>query len=145
LAKIGRNQPCPCGGGKKFKHCHGKFSGGGELPFPHDDVFQVKLQELEADDAQRQKQQGLGKPIISTDFQGQRVVAVGNRVYHSPKWKTFHDFLREYVFMVLGKEWTEKQRKKPPSKRHQIVSWFDQAMSDARKMAVEKMGCFRAL
>ena len=21
---IGRNQPCPCGSGKKFKHCHGK-------------------------------------------------------------------------------------------------------------------------
>ena len=22
----GRNQPCPCGSGKKFKHCHGQFS-----------------------------------------------------------------------------------------------------------------------
>ncbi len=22
--KIGRNQPCPCGSGKKYKHCHGK-------------------------------------------------------------------------------------------------------------------------
>jgi preprotein translocase subunit SecA len=22
--KVGRNQPCPCGSGKKFKHCHGK-------------------------------------------------------------------------------------------------------------------------
>ncbi len=23
-AKIGRNQACPCGSGKKYKHCHGK-------------------------------------------------------------------------------------------------------------------------
>jgi preprotein translocase subunit SecA len=23
-AKIGRNDPCPCGSGKKYKHCHGK-------------------------------------------------------------------------------------------------------------------------
>jgi uncharacterized protein YecA (UPF0149 family) len=23
--KIGRNTSCPCGSGKKFKHCHGKF------------------------------------------------------------------------------------------------------------------------
>ena len=23
--KTGRNQPCPCGSGKKFKHCHGKY------------------------------------------------------------------------------------------------------------------------
>ena len=24
--KIGRNQPCPCGSGKKYKHCHGKVN-----------------------------------------------------------------------------------------------------------------------
>jgi preprotein translocase subunit SecA len=23
--KVGRNEPCPCGSGKKFKHCHGRF------------------------------------------------------------------------------------------------------------------------
>lgn len=24
VKKIGRNEPCPCGSGKKYKHCHGK-------------------------------------------------------------------------------------------------------------------------
>ena len=24
--KVGRNEPCPCGSGKKFKHCHGKLA-----------------------------------------------------------------------------------------------------------------------
>ncbi len=24
--KVGRNEPCPCGSGKKYKQCHGKFS-----------------------------------------------------------------------------------------------------------------------
>ena len=23
--KVGRNEPCPCGSGKKYKHCHGRF------------------------------------------------------------------------------------------------------------------------
>ena len=23
--KVGRNETCPCGSGKKFKHCHGRF------------------------------------------------------------------------------------------------------------------------
>jgi preprotein translocase subunit SecA len=23
--RVGRNEPCPCGSGKKFKHCHGQF------------------------------------------------------------------------------------------------------------------------
>jgi len=26
LARVGRNDPCPCGSGKKFKHCHGKLA-----------------------------------------------------------------------------------------------------------------------
>ena len=24
--KVGRNEECPCGSGKKYKHCHGKFA-----------------------------------------------------------------------------------------------------------------------
>jgi preprotein translocase subunit SecA len=26
FARVGRNDPCPCGSGKKFKHCHGKLT-----------------------------------------------------------------------------------------------------------------------
>jgi preprotein translocase subunit SecA len=26
--KVGRNDPCPCGSGKKFKQCHGKLDSG---------------------------------------------------------------------------------------------------------------------
>ena len=24
--KVGRNAPCPCGSGRKYKHCHGRFA-----------------------------------------------------------------------------------------------------------------------
>ena len=27
--KVGRNEPCPCGSGKKYKHCHGTLSNAG--------------------------------------------------------------------------------------------------------------------
>jgi preprotein translocase subunit SecA len=26
VARVGRNDPCPCGSGKKYKHCHGQLS-----------------------------------------------------------------------------------------------------------------------
>ena len=26
--RVGRNDPCPCGSGKKYKHCHGKGGAG---------------------------------------------------------------------------------------------------------------------
>ncbi|HAD38824.1 MAG TPA: hypothetical protein DCF88_01720, partial [Plesiomonas shigelloides] len=25
--KVGRNEPCPCGSGKKYKQCHGVLQG----------------------------------------------------------------------------------------------------------------------
>jgi len=24
--RVGRNEPCPCGSGKKYKHCHGQLA-----------------------------------------------------------------------------------------------------------------------
>jgi preprotein translocase subunit SecA len=26
VPKVGRNDPCPCGSGKKYKHCHGRLA-----------------------------------------------------------------------------------------------------------------------
>ncbi|WP_415665627.1 SEC-C metal-binding domain-containing protein [Zymomonas mobilis] len=26
VGKISRNAPCPCGSGKRYKHCHGAFT-----------------------------------------------------------------------------------------------------------------------
>jgi preprotein translocase subunit SecA len=26
VPKVGRNDPCPCGSGKKYKQCHGKLA-----------------------------------------------------------------------------------------------------------------------
>ena len=26
LVKVGRNEDCPCGSGKKYKHCHGRYA-----------------------------------------------------------------------------------------------------------------------
>jgi preprotein translocase subunit SecA len=26
VPKVGRNDPCPCGSGKKYKHCHGAYA-----------------------------------------------------------------------------------------------------------------------
>jgi preprotein translocase subunit SecA len=32
--KVGRNDPCPCGSGKKYKQCHGKVQAGPPGPQP---------------------------------------------------------------------------------------------------------------
>src|SRR5271156_6979312 len=62
---------------------------------------------------QRERQQGLGKPIISAEVGGTRLVAIGNRLVYSEKFKTFQDFLGEYIKGVLGADWANPELKSP--------------------------------
>ena len=83
------------------------------------------MEEHQAAEMQRQQQQGLGKPIISEMFHGYRFVAVGNRLYYSNRWKTFHDFLDHYIKSVLGGEWGTEELQKPATERHPLLVWYE--------------------
>ncbi len=73
---------------------------------------------------QRERQQGLGKPIISAEVGGTRFVAIGNRLVYSEKFKTFHDFLGEYIKVILGVDWGNRELRKPLENRHLILQWY---------------------
>jgi hypothetical protein len=126
--KIGRNAPCPCGSGKKYKRCHGAIAEGGEtrqspLVMRMPPEVAGKVEELKAQQAQRELQQGRGRPIISTEARDHRVVAVGNRVFFSKGWRTFHDFLFHYIKEAVGREWGAAEQAKPLEQRHPIMQW----------------------
>ncbi len=95
------------------------------------------MRRAEAERKQREKQQVLGKPIISTEVAGNRVVAVGNTIYTSKRWKTFHDFLRQYLIDKLGPEWFKTEQGKPLDQRHSIVRWYNQAIADAQRSSTK--------
>jgi hypothetical protein len=137
MAKTGRNQPCPCGSGRKFKKCHGASTANSTFQFDGD-AFQRRRVETEANEAQRQKQQGYGKPIISTQLNGIRVLAIGNRIYQSSGWKTFHDFLQQYLIAILGLPWLGSEQEKPESEQHQILKWINRARLDMEAIATRK-------
>ena len=138
MAKIGRNQPCPCGSGKKYKKCHGNPLCGRndntDFALPSNEVLQQKIRRMEAQQAQRKKQQGLGKGILSEELQGQRIVCVGSKVHYSDNWRTFHDFLQSYLIKTLGIGWFKGEHAKPGAERHQIVRWYDQFLADAKRL-----------
>lgn len=124
--KVGRNGPCPCGSGKKYKKCHGRGDAGKRAKGAATVADQLKehLQRIEALQIQRQQQQGLARNIISTEFKGYRIIAVGSTLYYSKSWKTFHDFLVEYPKSVLGREWGTAELKKAPADQHPILQWY---------------------
>jgi hypothetical protein len=73
---------------------------------------------------QRQRQQGLGRPIISTKFKDYQFVAVANKMYYG-KWRTFADFLGDYVKNVMGPAWGNAELTKPLGERHPVLQWYD--------------------
>lgn len=135
--KLGRNDACPCGSGKKFKKCHG-------------DLLQMErieramasapmmLARLEAKEHQRAVQQGLGRPIVALETNdGVRIVAVKDRLLHSKKWKTFHDFLSDYIKAALGPEWGNTELKKSLEERHPLLVWYHKVCDHQRQFVKE--------
>ncbi|MDT8376680.1 MAG: SEC-C domain-containing protein [Mariprofundaceae bacterium] len=130
MAKIGRNEKCPCGSGKKFKHCHGTVE-------HRDRISSVAAEarvKAEVEKIQRERQQGLGKPIISAEMDtGRRLVAVKNRLLHSKGWRTFPDFLGDYIQIAIGVDWGKSELSKPPEERHPILNWYEKMRNHQEK------------
>lgn len=131
MKKFGRNSPCHCDSGKKFKRCHGSPE--------HLKVLQAALgMAHEAYELQRREQQGLGRPIVSTQVDEHRFVAVGDQLHAAKNWKTFHDFLRDYPRIVLGDDWWQCEAIKPIEKQHPVLAWFAVASEQATENKTPK-------
>lgn len=131
VPKIGRNDPCFCGSGRKFKHCHGGVQHTLPALLARDRLEKKIIEEgrrqiekHKARELQRQRQQGLGRPIISIEHKGYRFVAVGNQLHYGT-WKTFPDFLTNYIKRTLGGEWGNAEIAKPLVERHPLMQWYD--------------------
>lgn len=110
IRKVGRNDPCPCGSGRKYKKCH------------------LVLEEMRSAFASAPAASSAtpvhGRSKIDALWQGQRVRAVGNRLYFRKPTETFHEFLMNVLRLTLGKEWYMGEVAKAPDDRHEIVQWF---------------------
>lgn len=146
--KTGRNDPCPCGSGLKYKKCHGGTQSA--LSFKSETVDQKLFNSLpphikqriigqEIKTKKRKAQYGEVRSTISVDFQGHKFVAVGNQLHYSKKWKTFHDFLFDYIKNCFGTEWGNSELKKDVEERHQILQWY-KLLCDFQKKHIKKEG-----
>jgi hypothetical protein len=86
--------------------------------------MQLEYARREAREHQRRLMQGLGRPIISFENHGYRVVCVGKEVRWSKTWRTFPDFLFDYIKHVLTPEWGNAELKKPEVERHPLIRWY---------------------
>ena len=86
--------------------------------------LQLEAARQEAREHQRRLMQGLGKPIISFQNHGYRVVCVGKEVRWSKAWRTFSDFLFDYIKVKFTPEWGNAELAKPEAERHPLLKWY---------------------
>jgi hypothetical protein len=148
MKEIGRNDPCPCGSGLKYKKCHGRSVTGMSMKNEtvNEEFFvhlpphvQQEILEREMKEKRRKAQYGQVRPTIALDFQGFKMVAVGNCLHYSKKWKTFHDFLFDYIKNCLGSEWGNAELKKGYSEMHPVIQWY-KALCDFQKQNIRQEG-----
>lgn len=143
--ETGRNDPCPCGSGRKYKKCC--IDRQEPPPF---NVRQVAFEDLppqvlaalmrqQSEQENRVRRFGHVRRPISVDHQGHKFVAVGNKLYYAKDWRTFHDFLPNYIASVLTREWGNAEIKKPFDERHPILQWYH-LLCDFQRQHIEKEG-----
>lgn len=121
--KIGRNDKCPCGSGKKFKRCCLEKPSPGELNEMRRSIENDSVADLEV-----LKSKGIFINLIRpVTFQGRKIWALGNRVYpDEPPSITFGEFILKVLKNELGRDWWEENSKKPVTDQHYIFRAFDQ-------------------
>lgn len=107
--------------------------------------IQIVYNELKKKQETRRKS-GLGNPPLTIRTDGGHIgQIVGDELVLSKKWKTFHDFLLEYITLVLGREWGAKELKKSPEERHQIINLFEKLRSFQKENFDKEKESYRAI
>lgn len=118
--KIGRNDKCPCNSGKKYKLCH---------------MIKNEKLTIEKEIAsifQKTKQQGYGIPITAKKNKDVTEITVGGKKYKG-KWKTFHDFLFQYLQIIFGADWGNLEIKKPEHEKHPLIKIYQKSCEHQKK------------
>jgi len=145
MNKIGRNDPCPCGSGKKYKKCHGGIDSQPQQGYavtlnsqnqgpPGLTIRKLALGEITPEvlrkitpqarqDRAYTSQFGHVRQPITAEFQGFRFVAAGNQLLYQPSDRAqfFTDILMNFVPIMFGKAWFDGEVAKPIGSRHPVM------------------------
>src|SRR6267142_226287 len=138
--KIGRNDSCHCGSGKKFKKCCLLKVSQVRPPSAAETQavlkFARKVQRRDIKERARIAKFGKVRPEIATEAFDRTFVAVGAKLHWSEpgkKWITFPDFLLDYMAHIFRKEWGDVELGKPFAERHPVVQWRCKTIEQIRK------------
>lgn len=92
---------------------------------PSDAWIATQLAQRKADEKRRQQEQGFGRPLITGEIAGKRIVAIDPHTVIYGDWKTLPDLFLARIKVALGLEWGAAELAKPNAERHPIMQWCE--------------------
>ncbi len=99
-------------------------------------AIEARMREAIAAEALRKRTFGDIRSVLSVEHQGYRFVAVDSTLHYGKQWRTFHDFLLDYIKHAFGSGWGQKELAKPLDQRHTVMRWYNhvcELQKDGRK------------
>lgn len=111
-----------------------------------DEINQIffLLEQRKIHEREKQKKFGNVKPILHANHIDMKFIAVGSVLYRSKKWKTFPDFLFEFVFIIFGKEWYDNENLKNYDEKHEISKWYIKSIEFSKNQIPNEDGLIQA-
>jgi hypothetical protein len=116
--KVGRNDPCPCGSGKKYKKCCLISTAVVEAAPPNNEELNGAIPSEIVPGTKR-------LTLKSYVWKGYRWRIIWNGMHYGPLAETFHDFLIVLMRGTFGKDWSRTQDELTPESRHVVARWLD--------------------
>jgi hypothetical protein len=128
-ARVGVNAPCPCGSGRKFKKCCRNAPVPAITLVPSELVAETdRITRLhEKRRREHLSKHGHAREAVHATHRGRKFVAVGNALhYNAPGrlWRTFHDFLMDYVCRCFGSSWAKVEEAKGINDQHPVFRMY---------------------
>src|SRR4030042_2306879 len=133
--KVGRNDLCPCGSGKKFKKCclNEKYDKSVNLILSPGLLKPVREAMNQPEEPFEKGGFLTGRPFIDTIFQGNRFRAVGHRLCKRPVTETFHEFVLNIFAEASGAKWFAEEKLKQEADRHIMANWYTELTERIRE------------
>ncbi|MDE1465777.1 hypothetical protein [Spartinivicinus poritis] len=103
-----------------------------------------KIMEHQRQKAEYARRYGELKEPIIANFKDYKIVVVGNKVHHDKEWRTFPDFLFDYLIKKLTPEWGNSELQKPEKDKHQIISLYQKLCLWQEKQPKDSDGIYKA-
>lgn len=129
--EVGRNAPCPCGSGRRYKHCCGSVAlSDNLLPIEESGLPAGFIEAVKkAYDNMRQRNEwpllhGATHPTATVLWQGKRMVSAGGHLYKIAAQETWYGFLYGLLIEQIGPHWFDAETEKSEGSSHILARWY---------------------